>query len=655
MLNKPKQIQLVQLNNNYGNQYYLPYSIGALAAYVKQFSEITKSFEFRPFIYKREPVDVVISKMGNIDVLGVSSYSWNWELSKQIGRRVREIYPEALIIYGGPHVPDVCPDFFVENEFIDIAVHGEGEVVFLEILKQYLAEGNYANIQSISYNDKKNNRVIHNQKLPRVKNISDLPSPYLNGEFDSLVKDNPEVEWMAPWETNRGCPFQCTFCDWGSSTASKVIEFSWDKIAQEIEWFAKNKIGYLLGCDANFGIRKRDIEIAKALVASKEKVGYPKDFAVCFTKNSTEAIFGVGKILHAGKMLKAVSISMQSLNQDALIAIKRDNIKLEVFKELLSKYNEAGITTFTELILGLPGESYESFANGICTLLDNGQHSQIYIYNCSIMPNAEMGRVDYQKQHQIKAVSIPIFTAHSKQDTSNSIVEYDRIIVQTKTMNADDWRKMQQFSWIIQCFHMLGLLQSISIFLRHKVNVAYREFYEGLLEHGLAHPEGCIGKELTILNEVLDTVLAGGEYGQYLYEFSEVSWPAEEASFLRYTQNKDELYDELSKFISDFLISKKVNIRQELLGDLIHYQKSVIANPVDESDIEINLVADIPDFVSAHRNGTTKALVEKPMSYHVIRPDSFKGDMELFSRNIVWYGRKRGRLSYQCAALSDLN
>lgn len=647
-----KKIQLMQLNNNYGNQYYLPYSIGVLSAYVKQFTEITNCFEFQPFIYKREPLEIIVSKIGNVDVFAVSSYSWGWELSKQVGRQVRDLNPEALIIYGGPHVPDDCPDFFIENEFIDIAVHGEGEAVFLEILKEYTSSSDFSNIPGISYNDKKKDQVIHNSKSARNTTFSDLPSPYLNGEFDLLMENNPGIEWMAPWETNRGCPFKCTFCDWGSATASKVVEFGWDKITQEIEWFAKNKIGYILGCDANFGIRKRDIEIAKLLVASKEKTGYPKDFAVCFTKNSTQAIFGVGEILHAGGMLKAVSISMQSLNENALVAIKRDNIKLDVFKELLAKYNHAGITTFTELILGLPGETYESFADGICTLLDNGQHSQIFIYNCSIMPNAEMGSRTYQEQYEIKTVAIPIFTAHSKHDFNNTVVEYDQIIVQTKNMSIDAWRKMHHFSWIVQSFHMLGLLQSVAIFLRYNVNINYRDFYEALLEYGYNNPESCIGSELLILNEVLDRVLAGGEYGQYLYEFSDISWPVEEASFLRFSKRKNELYEEINLIILNYLNSKKISMGHDLLGELISYQKIIVANPEDEHDVEIDLNFNIPEVVSAYRNGDEMKLLEAKNSYNIIRPNRCNGDLELFSRTVVWYGRKRGKLSYKCVPVT---
>ena len=48
------------------------------------------------------------------------------------------------------------------------------------------------------------------------------------------------------WETNRGCPFSCTYCDWGSATASKVSRMDMDKLGKELLWFAKNKVEFIL-------------------------------------------------------------------------------------------------------------------------------------------------------------------------------------------------------------------------------------------------------------------------------------------------------------------------------------------------------------------------------------------------------------------------
>ena len=112
-------------------------------------------------------------------------------------------------------------------------------------------------------------------------------------------------------------------------------------------------------------------------------------------------------------MNKGVSVSMQSMNKTTLKDIKRANIKLNVFKDLQKKYIEAGLVTYTELILPLPGETYDTFKSGIDELLDSAQHSGIVIYNCTVMPNAEMGDVEYQKKYGFDMIESPIFQAHS--------------------------------------------------------------------------------------------------------------------------------------------------------------------------------------------------------------------------------------------------
>ena len=54
---------------------------------------------------------------------------------------------------------------------------------------------------------------VTNKCLPKMRDITVLPSPYLEGTFDRLMKENPNERWLASWETNRGCPFSCTYCD----------------------------------------------------------------------------------------------------------------------------------------------------------------------------------------------------------------------------------------------------------------------------------------------------------------------------------------------------------------------------------------------------------------------------------------------------------
>jgi len=551
-------------------------------------------------------------------------------------------------VYGGPQVPNKDPKFLEEHAYIDLAVEGEGELVFKDILEAYLKDGDYREIPGVSCRDTLTDRLVVNEKGPRMRELDKLPSPYIEGAFESLMAAENVKEWMGIWETNRGCPFSCTFCDWGSLINSKVTEFNWDRLMAEINWFSKKKIRFVFGADANFGIRKRDIDIAQALVDAKAKNGYPQDFRVCFTKNSTQRIYDVAKLLHDGELLRGVSISMQSLNDETLEVIKRKNIKLDTFRELQEHYNKNGVSTFTELILGLPGETYESFVQGIDTLLNRGQHSQIIVYNCTVMPNAEIGDPEYRKKHEIKTVDMPIFTAHaSAPDMDDPLIETEPVIVSTRTMNSADYRQTHYFSWIIQAFHTLGPLKYVAIFLKSAYGVRYSDFYEALIHFGKSHPDSLIGSELALLDGVLDNALAGKGFNLVLPKFSDITWPVEEATLCRVSVVLDDLYKELFEFTVNFLESKDVDYAAAHLRDLFLYQQKAVVNAFDSGDEEFRFSADIPDFVQRSCNGDTPELDLNSVVYKVSRGEGFKGDIREYAKRIVWYGRKGGKYLYK--------
>ena len=72
-----------------------------------------------------------------------------------------------------------------------------------------------------------NKNYCNNPNLPRLKDFDKVPSPYLVGIFDDLIKENPKERWLASWETNRGCPFSCTYCDWGLQLIVKFQGCIW--------------------------------------------------------------------------------------------------------------------------------------------------------------------------------------------------------------------------------------------------------------------------------------------------------------------------------------------------------------------------------------------------------------------------------------------
>ena len=645
-----RTIQLVQLNNQYGNQVYLPYSAGVLESFVKQNKKIRDNYIFKEYIFLKESILDIVNKIRQVDILGISCYIWNWKISVKLAEEVRKHNPNCLIFLGGPHVPDnVDEDFFNSYPFIDLTMHGEGELTFEETLMKYLNKEPLHNILGTSFYDRNNSKKIyHNEKRERMHNYALLPSPYLEGTFENLL-NKYDHKWMVTWETNRGCPFKCTFCDWGSATASKLRKFEEKRLYDEIDFFTKKKVDLVFGADANFGILKRDKDLTLKLTENKRKFGYPNQFRVCFTKNSTEQVFQLAKIFSDAGMNKGVSVSMQSLNKNTLKNIKRDNIKMDFFKSLQNKYVEAGLVTYTELILPLPGETYESFKEGVDTLLDSSQHSGLIVYNCTVVPNAELGDKDYQKKYKIDTVEVPIFQAHSDKHTDD-IVEYETLCVGTYSMSKLEWKETYKFAIFVQALHVLGLLQVITIVLRHEYGIAYSDIFELILNYGKQNNKSLIKKELDKIEILLNGVLRGKNFDQYVEDFEKITWPPEEAMFLRIIENFDLFYDEIYEILT--LKLPNLNEDKKFLNDLITYQKELMVHYRDTKDTIIDLKYNIHEYFNDLRAGKISQLKNGNYTYKFTPKKDYSDSKELFSREVLWYGRKGGKFFHPAKRVS---
>ena len=228
-----------QFNYLYGDQIHFPYSIASLIAYVKSKPELSSNFIFEKTFIFREKINDYIKSAKNADILLCSCYVWNWEITKFLAREVKQANPDCIIIFGGPQVPNNSKDFFKNNPFVDIVVHGEGEYVLENILEEYLKKREFSSVLGIETKDFKNS------PQPRTKDLDTFPSAYLTNTVWDLVEKINGIKYIAAWETNRGCPYQCTFCDWGSLTNSRLTKWTEDRLMKEIDWFADNKITYI--------------------------------------------------------------------------------------------------------------------------------------------------------------------------------------------------------------------------------------------------------------------------------------------------------------------------------------------------------------------------------------------------------------------------
>jgi len=476
------KIGLVQINNSFSGQSYLPYSVGLLQSYISHHHPQPQSVRFLLPIFTRMNVDAAVEQLSAADVVFFSTYVWNACISSEIAKRLRQKHPRVGIVFGGPQVPDRAEEFLREHPFVDLAVHGEGEKAALDVVLAWKDKA-WDRLAGVSFIDAEGK--FHNKpKGERIKDINAVPSPFLTGIFDEVMKANPNQKWIALWETNRGCPFSCTFCDWGSSTQSRVFQFGLDRLKQEADWFATKKIDFVFCCDANFGILPRDIEIAQYVADVKQSRGFPSALSVQNTKNATERAYQVQKILADNGLNKGVTIAMQSVDKTTLKNIKRDNISLASYQELQRRFTRDRVETYTDLILGLPGETYESFKTGIATVIENGQHNRIQFNNCSILPNAEMGDPEYRRKHGIEVIESDIINIHgSLADADNEIVEKQQLVVATATTPHEDWARTRAYCWMVALMHFDKVFQMPIVLARELANVPYGrildEFGEG--------------------------------------------------------------------------------------------------------------------------------------------------------------------------------
>lgn len=463
-----------------GTSVYLPYSVALLQAYAQRHAVSPDSFEFLLPIFRPTPVPAALEHLQNADIAAFSVYIWNVRQSLHLARELKQLRPNVLIVFGGPQVPNNPAVFLRENPFIDLVCHGEGERVFLQIL-EHAHTRDWQPIPSISYLNSDGD-LVSNPRAPRMQDLAQFPSPFLDGVFEPLMCANPDVQWQSAWETNRGCPFSCSFCDWGSAIASKVYRFDMQRVIDETDWFARKRISHVFFCDANFGILPRDIDIAKAFVSSLERHNTRISVSVQTAKNSTERCYQVQRILwDSGRAFLSATTSLQSVDPGTLIAIKRDNISLESFHDLQRRHHENGLPTNTEIIIGLPGETYDSFTNGLAEVIRRGQHSYVNIYECQVLPNAEMGSPEYQRRYGMQLVSVPIIDG-DLDPPPGYITEYIDTVVATASMPPASWVRARAFSWAIQFFHFDRLLQLPFLFLASEYRISFRTLIETFLD-----------------------------------------------------------------------------------------------------------------------------------------------------------------------------
>ena len=545
------KLSLVQPNFRQGGSafsgYWLPYSVGCVYSFSAQTPEFKDKLELNKLVFRREKIEWASDDMANDDIVLFSCYMWNWEYNKALAKLLKEKSPDVQIVFGGPQVTEFRNAEQIDQlPYVDTFIISEGELSVHEYLIDF---------------EKGNTRKLYSAN--RVEDL-DIPSPYLTGVFDKIILDNPDIKWSTTLETNRGCPFSCTFCDWGSLTYAKVKKFPMEKVYQEIEWLGANKIEYIFMADANFGIfPDRDMPITDYILDVQKRTGFPATVNANWHKNAKQNVLEIVKKFISNGFNRGMTLSVQSMDDDVLKIIKRKNMQSSHLGDMMDLLNKEGIGSYTELILPLPGETTDTWRQGLADVLEIGQHNSIEIWFHQVLENATSNLPEHKNEYGFETVELPDYVAGDREpDHDQHISEITEIVKATNTMSFEEFLDNWMYAWMIINFHCGGWAQVITRVWDKQGKQTYRQSYDQLF-NAIQEDMGIVGKMYYTTRKILERylttgIMEEGAYGHTLF------WYANR------TFHKH--YDEVMEFIGNTF-----DTRDKRSG-LLETQKAFVSN-----------------------------------------------------------------------------
>jgi tRNA A37 methylthiotransferase MiaB len=609
------------------NAYYLPYSAGVIWSYAIADKWVKENVEVTEWVWRRDEVGPIVERLAKNDIVAFSTYVWNHNYNYELARKIKKINPNVLTIFGGPEPAITDPDIFRKNPFMDIVICFEGEITFRNVMLAYESR-KFDNIPGLLINH--NGEAVSTGDAKRIESLEEVPSPYLSGIFDQLIEDNPGIMWQGTLETSRGCPFACTFCDWGSLTYNKVKKFELQRVYDELEWMAKRNFDWISITDANFGMfAERDSLIADKIIEVQEKYGSPRSFSVAWAKNQKKEVVDiVKKLLDARGFNQGLTLSVQSLDLDVLENIRRKNMEMSRLNEVFELCEQRNIPTYTELILGLPGETLETWKNNFFELFKMGNHTGLTVFQAQLLENAEMNLL---QKKLFKITSQPVTDYFAGSYSNEHVVESIDIITGTKDMPFDQMLDAHIFSWFINTFHINGVSTLLSRLVYQYLGIEYSQFYSELFDF-IQQDEWLHGEQEQV-REYYRSWMTCGQINHPNVGIEIHGWNLIHRTILNLHVEKqyNRVFDLLEQFISRY------KLPADLLDSIMRFQRRYLV-AYDEMNTypeEIKLEYNIWEYLSFNH-----ALVNEPTTYLLEFPEdktmSFAKFLELF-----YFARRR--------------
>jgi len=335
----PKNILLCTLNSTYQHSSF------GLRYIMAQMNELRESTEMLEWTIKENPRNIVEKIMTyNPQIVGFGVYIWNTEEIYEVCSILKKIAPHITLVLGGPEI-----SYETETQRLyplaDYIICGEADFSFPEFCRQHL-KGN------------KNSDKIIRSELPNIKNIQ---LPY------DLYTDNDIANRVIYVEASRGCPYKCEYCL--SSLDKSVRSFDLDLFLAEIQKLIDRGAKSFKFVDRTFNLSPTTSTQILNFFLKQIHLGLFLHFEMVPDRLPHE-IRDLIKQFPAGSLQFEVGI--QTLNPVVAANVSRKNDLIKVKENFAYLREHTHVHSHADLIVGLPGETLESFADGFDHLAELG-------------------------------------------------------------------------------------------------------------------------------------------------------------------------------------------------------------------------------------------------------------------------------------------
>ena len=334
--------------------------------------------------------------LGLQPVLGLSVYTWNAAEFLALARQLKDLLPDLLVVAGGPHVQQA--EDYLGIEAIDVVFLGEAEISFQEFL-DCDTPNEWMTVAGLAY--LREGKRVTTPSRARCDDLDRFPSPL---DVLQLTDGDGKPRYDAiAYETSRGCPFTCAFCEWGTGAiGSRMVQWSLERVRQDWEKIVAAGIKDIWLADSNFGALKQDLDKARLVVELKQRTGLPLSFATSWSKKHSRRVQEIALLLHKNRLLPHYQLALQTLTPEALRLSNRQNMSSNEYQPIAKQMSRLGVPIAAELIWGLPGDNLPDFERNLDQLL--AEFPNINIFGYTLLPGTEF----YRRRREYRIESIPV-------------------------------------------------------------------------------------------------------------------------------------------------------------------------------------------------------------------------------------------------------